>query len=162
MCAQRCVYAGRLTWSRMGYFLALAQEGVNDAKKVESELKNDKDHISVPTYKSATFTFMSHYKHPTNSFFLATPHRPTLDLALHRLDRLHALLLQTPENSPFLTTLAFLHTHNAAHTPKTRSTAHHGYTPELSSIKSTTTAAQPQSTAPSRATEANSTERRAG
>jgi|EP01043_Picozoa_sp_COSAG02_P001599 hypothetical protein len=43
----------------MGYFLALAQEGVNDAKKVESELKNDKDHISVPTYKSATFTFMA-------------------------------------------------------------------------------------------------------
>ena len=148
----------------MGYFLALAQEGVNDAKKVESELKNDKDHISVPTYKSATFTFMSHYKHPTNSFFLATPHRPTLDLALHRLDRLHALLLQTPENSPFLTTLAFLHTHNAAHTPKPRSPVQHEYISEPSSIKSTstTTTTQAQSTASSAATEANSRERRAG
>ena len=30
-----------------------------------------------------------------------------------------ALLLQAPENSPFSTTLALLHTHNAAHTPKT-------------------------------------------
>ena len=78
----------------MGYFLVLAQEGVNDAKKVESELKNDKDHISVPTYKSTTFTFMSHYKHLTSSFFLATPDRPTLDLALHRLDRLNALRVE--------------------------------------------------------------------
>ena len=74
----------------MGYFLALAQEGVNDAKKVENELKEDKDHISVPTCKSATFTFMSCYKHPTSSFFLATLHRPTLELALHLLDRLNA------------------------------------------------------------------------
>ena len=151
-----------MAWSRMGYFLVLAQEGVNDAKKVESELKNDKDHISVPTYKSTTFTFMSHYKHLTSSFFLATPDRPTLDLALHRLDRLNALLLQTPENSPFSTTPTNLHAHNAAHTPKTRSPVHNGSMAEPSSIKSTTTTTQAQSTAPSSATEANSRQRRAG
>ena len=73
-----------------GVFSALAQEGVNDAKKVENELKEDKDRISVPTCKSATFTFMSCYKHPTSSFFLVTPHRPTLELALHLLDHLNA------------------------------------------------------------------------
>ena len=38
--AQRCVSVGEMTWSRMGCFLVLAQEGVNDAKKVESELKS--------------------------------------------------------------------------------------------------------------------------
>ena len=106
-------------WSRMGYFLVLPQEGVNDAKKVENELKEDKDHISVPTCKSATFTFMSCYKHPTSSFFLATLHRPTLELALHLLDRLNAPLLQTPENTPFSTMSSLLHTHSVAHIPKT-------------------------------------------
>jgi hypothetical protein len=119
VCAQRCVSVGEMTWLRMGCFLALAQEGVNDAKKVENELKEDKDHISVPTCKSATFTFMSCYKHPTGSFFLATLHRPTLELALHLLDRLNAPLLQTPENTPFSTMSSLLHTYSVAHTPKT-------------------------------------------
>ena len=40
VCAQRCVSVGEMTWSRMGCFLVLAQEGVNDAKKVKSELKS--------------------------------------------------------------------------------------------------------------------------
>ena len=162
MCAQRCVSVGRLPWSRMGYFLVLAQEGVNDAKKVESELKEDKEHISVPTCKSATFTFMSCYKHPTSSFFLATRHRPTLELALHLLDRLNAPLLQTPENTPFSTMSSLLQTRSVAHTPKTRSPVHNGSIAESSSLKSATTAKTGQRAAPSHATEANSRERRAG
>ena len=162
MCAQRCVCVGKLTWSRMGYFLALVQEGVNDAKKVESELKEDKEHISVPTCKSATFTVMAVYIHPTSSFFLATPHRPTLELALHLLDRLNAPLLQTPENTPFTTTPSNLHAHNTVHTPKARSPVQHGSVAEPSSIKSATTTTQAQSTASSGATEANSRQRRAG
>jgi hypothetical protein len=60
------------------------------------------------------------------------------------------------------TTLALVHTHNAAHTSKTRSPVQHGYIPEPSSIKHTTTTAEAQRTAPSPATEANGMARRAG
>jgi hypothetical protein len=54
------------------------------------------------------------------------------------------------------------HTHSAVRTPTTRSSVYHRSMAEPSSLKSATTTAQSQSTAPSPATEANSRVRRAG
>jgi len=67
----------------------LQQEGVNNAKKVESELKKDKDHMRGSLCKSNTFAFVPCSEQsatsflPSNFAFLALEH--TLGL-LHRLN----------------------------------------------------------------------------
>ena len=73
-----------------------------------------------------------------------------------------ALVLDLLDTHAFSTTPTNLHALNATHTPKPRSPVHHGSIAEPSSLKPATTAKTGQRAAPSRATEANSRERRAG
>ena len=68
VCVQRCVCVGGLTWSRWAIFWHLQQAGVNNAKKVESELKKDKDHMRGSLCKSISFTFVPFSEHSATSF----------------------------------------------------------------------------------------------
>ena len=64
MCAAFCV----CMWVGMVQNGPLQQEGVNNAKKVESELKKDKDHMRGSLCKSISFTFLPFPEHSATSF----------------------------------------------------------------------------------------------
>ena len=73
MCAAFCV----CMWVGMVQNGPLQQEGVNNAKKVESELKKDKDHMRGSLCKSNTFAFVPCSEQSATSFLpsnFASPH----------------------------------------------------------------------------------------
>ena len=161
-CVRSAVCVDWLAWSRMGCFVASAAGGRERRQQGREHAQEDREDNNETTPTSSIFMFIPHSEHTTIAILLSTFMSCPSDLALHRLDRPNALLQQTPQNTPFSTTPTNPHTHSAAHTPRTRSPVHNGYIPEPSSLKSTTTAKTGQRAAPSRATEANSRERRAG
>ena len=79
----------------MGCFVTSAAGGRERRQQGREHAQEDREDNNETTPTSSIFMFIPHSEHTTIAILLSTFMSCPSDLALHRLDRLNALLLQT-------------------------------------------------------------------